>query len=140
MNSPEDLIGTAVALIITIRTIAGTVGYAILYNAYLSRSGKTIPSQMEPRLLKAGLPRSSLADFIKQYIDAVAGGNEQDIPQANAKILAAAEEGFRWGTSQGAQLVYYASIAFGAVAIGLAVCLPNMKPYMTDRVLVHSKK
>lgn len=136
--SPEDLIGTAVALTTTIRSIGGTIGYAILYNVYLSRSSTTVYKQMATRLSTAGLSQASVVPFIKQYVEAVAGGNLQDIPQANATILAAANQGFQAGTTQAAQLVYYISIVFGAAAVGFCLCLPDMRRYMTDKVLVRS--
>lgn len=122
-----------------IRSVGGTIGYAILYNIYLSRSATTLPKEIAPRVSAAGLPQASIAPFIKQFIDAVAGGNLQNIPRESTAVIAAAHEGFRWGTTEASQLVYYVSVAFGAVATILALCLPNMKRYMTDKVLVRSK-
>lgn len=91
-----------------------------------------------PRLLKAGLSEASVGTFIKRYVNAVAGGNLQDIPHASVGILDAADQGFRAGMSQAARLVYYVAVAFAATAVLLALCLPNMQQYLTDKVLAQT--
>lgn len=109
-----------------------------MYNIYLSRSETTTYQQMSPLLSGAGLSPASIPSFIEAYVSAISDGDLQDLPRANASVQAAAEQGFQAGTAQAAQLVYYVSVAFGTVGIVFAICLPNMKRYLTDRVLVRS--
>lgn len=48
-------------------------------------------------------------------------------------------KGFRQGTAEASQLVYYIPVTFGIVAVFLALCPSNMRYCLTDKILVRSK-
>lgn len=126
------------AITTTARTVGGSIGYAILYNVFISRSTTTVPAEMSTRLIEAGMPRNETAKFINEFVEAISTGGTY--PPANATINDAAMQGFRWGTAEGAQMVYYVTIPFGVLAVICSVALPNMRKFMTNRVLAQSQK
>ena len=53
--------------------------------------------------------------------------------------MGAAALGERWGYAESFRVVFYALIPFCVVAVGLCAALPNVKRFMTDRVLVETR-
>lgn len=135
-NSPDDLIGTAVALVITMRTFGGSVGYAIFYNIFTT----TIEQKAPPAIAKATNLKGS---EIKQLIEVFTGESSESpfraIAQHGAKTVAAAQYAFQVSASQGAALVFYVAIPLGLLALLPALFLPNMKQYLSKRVLTRSR-
>lgn len=55
---------------------------------------------------------------------------------ATPAVIAAASLGQRWAYADSMHNVWYASIAFGILAIVCCIFMPNMERFMTDRVAV----
>lgn len=131
---PEDLIGTAIALLTTIRTIGGAVGYAIFYNIFYSSAKTKVPQFIGEYAIQAGLPESEVVKFAGIFHDNAT--EAAMLPGVNGTIVNAAALGQKWALADSVKLVYYGSIPFGVLAIVLCLTLPNISKLMTGKVLV----
>lgn len=134
---PEDLIGTAVALLTTIRTIGGAIGYTIFYNIFYSRALTRVPEYIAEYAIKAGLPISEAEEFAGAFFDSPLEASQ--LPEVTPEILKAAALGQGWAIADSVRMVYYASIPFGVIAVVLCVSLPNIPRLMSKKVLVNVK-
>lgn len=111
--SPNDLIGTVASLTLSIRAVGGALGNSIYYNVLDKQIVKSIPIEFPPRLLAAGLPASSIAEFITVY----SGGNTtliEAVPGVTAEVIAAGALSMRWVYAEALKQVFLVSIAFGS--------------------------
>ncbi|KAJ9608521.1 hypothetical protein H2200_007509 [Cladophialophora chaetospira] len=133
---PQDLIGTAVALVAAVRTIGGSIGYAVLNNILVSKQKKLIPAMISEYAVKAGLPPSKAGEFAKTFIEIVQADPSKatQIP-VDHHILEAAAAGFKQGNAGSAKYVFYGNLAFGVVAILMCLLLPNISKFMTSNVV-----
>jgi hypothetical protein len=127
-------IGTAVGLAGSMRATVATIGSTIYHAILTNRLKKTIPSEVPPKLIAAGLPASSVAEFLK----AITVGT----PAAFAKVqglTAGIEEvgvrAYKVASSHAYQTVFYSTIAFSAIGVLLAFLTPNVEKQLTDRVV-----
>ena len=128
-------IGVGACIRETISTIAGTVYTVILTN----RLSRTIPAEVPPKLIAAGLPSSSVAAFL----EAMTVGT----PEAFSKVVgltAAIEKvgiaAYKLASSHAYQTVFYTTIAFSTLAIFCSLWVPNVDDMMTDRVVATLRK
>ncbi|KAN0099069.1 MFS general substrate transporter [Hyaloscypha variabilis] len=122
--------GVAGSLRTTVSTIATTIYTVILSN----RLAHTIPNEVPPKLIAAGLPPSSVSAFLS----AISVGT----PEAFSKVagLTSAIEAvgiaaYKVASSHAYQTVFYASIAFSVLALICACFTPNVDELMTNRVV-----
>ena len=87
LSTPPELIAIASGLIISVRSLGGTVGIAI-YNALFRHQMNKMPDHIAKAAISKGLSPDSLPDFI----GAIAGHNEtalQAIPDLTPEIIQA---------------------------------------------------
>jgi hypothetical protein len=127
-------IGTAVGVAGSMRSTVSTIGSTIYTAILTNRLKKTIPSEVPPKLIAAGLPASSVAEFLT----AITVGT----PAAFAKVqglTAGIEEvgvrAYKVASSHAYQTVFYSTIAFSAICVLAAFLTPNVEEQMTDRVV-----
>jgi hypothetical protein len=123
-------IGVGASLRSTVSTIASTIYTVILTN----RLSTTIPKEVPPKLIAAGLPASSVASFLS----AVAVGT----PEAFSKVVGLTSEietvgvaAYKLASSHAYQTVFYSTIAFSVLTILGACGAPNVDSYMTGKVV-----
>lgn len=136
-NSPEDLIGIAIGLSICIRTIGGSIGYAILYNVFVSHIKSYAGQAIAQSAVAAGMARDQAIELAKAFLTAAnptspTVGSEVTQDQA---ILSGAHLAYQETAADASKLVYYASIALGAVVIVCCAALPQLKKFGSNKVL-----
>lgn len=132
MVTPDTSIATCVALSLAIRTVGGSIGYAIYYNVFINKLTKNLPLFVGQWAVEAGLPLESAEAFVGAYLtmpEALA-----EVPGVTAEVLEAAVIGTRWAFSESLKFVWLASIPFGVCTIIACFFLGNTKKYMTNRV------
>lgn len=133
--SPDNLIGTVVGFALSIRFIAGGIGYAIYYNIFSTRLISILPENVVAAVIPAGLPQASAPSFISalltKNLTLIAG-----IKGVTPKVILAAEEAVLASYVEGFSLVYYVAIGFGGATIIASCFLGNIRDYMDDRVAV----
>lgn len=126
----QSQIGTAVGIAGTVRsaisTIASTIYVAILTN----RLGSTIPAQVPPALIEAGLPASSVAGFLR----AMTTGSFEGIQGLTPQITEIGVLAYKNASAAAYRTVFLSTIAFSVVAIVLSFFCPNVDDRMTSSV------
>jgi Fungal trichothecene efflux pump (TRI12) len=127
-------IGTAVGVGASLRQGISTISTTIYTTVLTNRLAHTIPTEVPPKLIAAGLPSSSVASFL----DAITVGT----PEAFSKVagLTAAIESvgiaaYKVASSHAYQTVFYTTIAFSTLALICAFFAPNVDELMTDKVV-----
>ena len=112
-------IGTAAGIAGSARSAISTVASTVYTVVLAARETKTLSTIVPAKLVAAGLPPSSVAD----YMTAIAEGG---LPSALAavkgltpKIEAAGAVAYRVAYLDAYRTIFYVSIAFGVVAIGV---------------------
>lgn len=130
-------VGVGACLRSTVSTIASTIYTVILTN----RLSTTIPNEVPPKLIAAGLPASSVASFLS----AVAVGTPEafsTVVGLTSEIEAVGIAAYKLASSHAYQTVFYSTIAFSALAILGACGAPSVDSYMTGKVVavLHKRK
>ncbi|SMY27559.1 unnamed protein product [Zymoseptoria tritici ST99CH_1A5] len=140
--SPDDLIGTSVALSVVIRMIGQVIGKSMFYNIFKTDVIKHAPKIIAIPAVQAGftsVPRITAvvnqmtAGPLKYYIDR---GLFPEITHDPAKIQALIEAGKTlYGNSLG--MIYLISLPWGILAIGSCFLLWGVDKYIDEHVAVH---
>lgn len=128
----QENIGQAAGLAGSARSAISSVATAIYSSVLIQRETKTISTQIPAALIKAGLPKSSVA----KYMEAVAAGGEglEKIPGVTPTIIQKASVAYQWANADAFQTVFYVSIAFGVIGLILACLVPNVDDLLTNEV------
>ena len=128
-------IGVANGLGISLKTLLGTSCVSIYESILVHKMQTAVSEYVVPAVLKAGLPESSLA----AYLTALNAGTTsalETVPGINSMIITVGRAAIKPATIEASRPVFLASIAFGIIAILLAVFVPNVEELMTKDVAV----
>jgi hypothetical protein len=130
-------VGIAGSIRSAVSTVAATIYTVILTN----RLGKTIPSEVPPKLIAAGLPASSVADFL----GAIAVGTPDAFAAVKGltdAIQATGLAAYKVASSHAYQTVFFCTLAFSGLGMILSCFTPNVDELMTDKVTatLHRRK
>ncbi|KAK5037083.1 hypothetical protein LTR13_004888 [Exophiala sideris] len=128
-------IGVAAGLSGCIRSLLGSVSAAIYLAVLRSRLAHTIPAQVVPAVVAAGLPKSSVAAFI-QALTLGSTAAFSKVPGINAAIIAAGSQAYRVANLDAYRTVFLSSLAFGAACIFLNILIPNVDELMSGDIAV----
>jgi Fungal trichothecene efflux pump (TRI12) len=133
--SADNLIGTVVGFALSIRFIAGNIGYAIYYNVFYNRLVFVLPKNVIAAVIPAGLPQASAPSFVSalltKNLTLIA-----EVKGVTPKVILAAQEAVLNSYVDGFSVVYYVAIGFGGVTIIASFFLGNIRDYMDERVAV----
>ncbi|KAF4633722.1 hypothetical protein G7Y89_g4392 [Cudoniella acicularis] len=112
-------------------SLAQAIYITILTNTQASKAAVTIPAAA----IAAGLPASSGQQFLAAFslgAEALAA-----VPGVTPEILTAASDAFKWSYAHGLQMVTYASLAFGGVAIICCILCENIDDKMNNNIEIY---
>ena len=123
------------------RTIGGSIGYAILNNILISQRNKKLPATITANVVKAGLPQNQVRKFLETFLETVATDPKKaaQIP-VDHSILVAAAAGYAQGYADSAKYVFYVGIPFGVLAVVMCLLLPNISKLMTNNVVAKTER
>ncbi|KAJ5762326.1 uncharacterized protein N7511_005708 [Penicillium nucicola] len=129
LSVPHHLIATATAATTCSRAVATAVFTAIASAALNSRLEKYIPTYTVKAALEAGLPKSSLVEFIKALSseDTTA---LQGVAGVTPHIVQAGVMALKQAYADGIRVVFIIAAPFGVVAILAAIFLGDLKSVM----------
>ena len=130
--SPDALIATIIAATIAIRTVGGTIGYAIYFNILQTRLVSVLPENLAKAAIQAGLSGDQTETFVLTFL----GRNTTALAQYPMSVLGAAQEAVKGSYTDVFRTIYLASIGFSGAAIIASLLLPSIRKYMVDRVAV----
>lgn len=106
---------------------------AIYVSILTNRLTTTISTEMPPKLLAAGLPATSIAEFIGAFSvgtpDAFAA-----VPGVTSEIIAIGTRAYKVANAHAYSTVYLSTIAFSGLAIILTWFAPNTDEFMSEKV------
>ncbi|KAL2752429.1 hypothetical protein ACRALDRAFT_1065567 [Sodiomyces alcalophilus JCM 7366] len=124
-------IGSAVGIAGTVRGGVATIATAIYTSILANEMAKNTPSMVGPAVIEAGLPESSVPDFIAGVSQT---GDFSEVAGVNETIIAAGSDAFNWATVYTYRMVFYSTLAFSILSIILAFLSPNVDKLMTEDV------
>ncbi len=120
-----------------ISTVASTIYTVVLAN----RLRTTIPAQVPPVVVAAGLPKTSVEAFLKAF---TAGKPEafQAVKGITPEILAKGTEAYKYASADAYRTVFLTTIAFSGVGLIVSFFVPNVEDRMTGEVAatLHDRK
>jgi hypothetical protein len=135
---PDDLIATVAALTLAIRVIGGAIGYTAYYNVFYNKFVPKLSIGIFGALAKNGILDLPTIVEAAELTGASLLDKILELPKINGNltvwndVVLAGQLAY----SEAYPYVYYASIAFGAVAIIASVFLGDISKYMDDHVAV----
>ena len=129
----QQEIGIAGGLAGSIRSGICGIIVAIYTTILTNRLGQTIPKEVPPALVDAGLPASSVPDFLAALTSGVSGAM-QAVPGITDKIIEVGMTAYKQANSDAYKTVYLSTLAFSGVAICLTFFAPNTEEYMTTHI------
>ena len=88
--------------------------------------------QIPAALVAAGLPASSVADFMTSM--AAGGATLSTIEGVTPEIMAQGAQAYRWAYSDAYKTIFLVSLAFGGLAIIASFFIPNIDSLMGGKV------
>lgn len=125
------------ALTLAVRIFGGTIGYAIYSNIFTTKLTTNLPAMVGQYAVEAGLPESSLVDFLTAFLATPPDPALASIEGVTQEVIAAAAYGAQWAFSESLKWVFIASIPFGVLAIIASLFLRNIDQYMSNRVVAN---
>lgn len=126
-------IGAASGICGSIRSAMGAICAAIYSTVLINRLTAEIPAEVIPAITKAGLPASSIPDFLK----ALTTGNITSlgsIQGATTDVVQSGVIALQVASTNSYKTVFLTSIAFSALALICAVFAPNTEGRLTNTV------
>ena len=120
--------GAAGSIRFLISSIAQTVYNIVLTNRLASERASKIP----PALTNAGLPSSSVSAFLGQLTTK----NFTSVEGITPAIIAAGNRASQEASASAFSTVFLTTIAFTALAVACAACLPDIDKLLSDKVAV----
>jgi hypothetical protein len=129
LSAPHHLMATATAVVVSSRTVGGSVFTAINSAVVGTRLAANIPAYIAKAVLPAGLPPTSLGPFIGA-LSAQDFAGLQHIPGVTPAVIGAGLAALQQAFCDSIRVVYYIAAPFGVVAIILCCCLGDFTAKM----------
>lgn len=130
----QNEIGTAAGIAGSTRSAISTVASTIYTVVLTARIGKTIPAIVPAAVINAGLPSSSVVDYMKAIATGGSASALAAIEGISPDILAAGAKAYELAYSDSYRTIFLTSIAFGVSGITCSFFVPNIEGLMTDNV------
>ncbi|KAF2681419.1 siderophore iron transporter [Lentithecium fluviatile CBS 122367] len=132
----QEEIGTAAGIAGSARSAISTVASTVYSVVLTARVTETLSTQVPAAVIGAGLPASSVAD----YMAAIAGGGAHSLLDAvqglTPEVLATGAEAYRWAYTDAYKTVFLTSLAFGGLGMICSLFIADIEPLMGDKVAV----
>jgi hypothetical protein len=139
LNVPLKHLGLASGLIGTFRSGGGSVGNAVFNTILNGVESEQVPKRIAEVAVAHGMSAKGLAALIPATIENALGvpGAFSAVPGITPAIETAAALAYREAYAYAFQRVFWASIPFGVIAIGCALCIKDPSRYLTNHTAVH---
>lgn len=130
-------IGIAGGLAASMRSAICAVLVAVYTTILSNRLTETMSSGIPPKLIEAGLPAESIADFLGVVTTAgttAPASVYSGVQGITDKIVAVGVRAYQVANVEAFRTVYFSTIAFSAISIIMTVWAPNTEKWMTGNV------
>lgn len=114
----------------SIRSALGTIAAAIYSAVLTTRLAETVPAQVPPALIEAGLPASSVPAFIS----ALTTGSFASVPGISNTIIIVGTTAYQWAASDAFHTVFLTTLAFTGLSLLMCIWVPNVEDRLTGDV------
>lgn len=125
-------IGTAIGAAGSIRSAVSSVANSVYLSVLANRMGQTIPNEVPPAVIAAGLPAASVPKFLAGFTT----GSFANITGLTPEILATGTRAYKVAATQAYSTVFFTTLAFTGIGIILAFFNPNVDEKMTGDIAV----
>lgn len=126
------MIGTGVGIATSLRTFISTTAAAVFTTVLKNRLATTVPQFVAPALVDAGLPATSLLDFIRLLREDP--GSLGLVPGSNTTIVEAGLEAFKVANAHAYSTVYLTTLGFSGLGVLASLFTPEIEPRLHDTV------
>lgn len=109
----QQEIGTAVGMAGSIRSAISTICSSVYVAVLTNRLGQTIPAEVPPAVISAGLPAGS----VPAYLGGFTTGNFTGVQGLTADIAAVGARAYKDANAHAYSTVFYTTVAFSGLAI-----------------------
>ncbi|KAL3429999.1 major facilitator superfamily domain-containing protein [Aspergillus tetrazonus] len=132
---PNELIATGVCVTNAATLVGGAVAIIIYGTVFNSKIKTALPDCVSTSVMQAGLPQSSLVQFLPAYLAGnQAGVGLADIPGVTPRVLDAAQGASRTAYADSYHYIWYILIGLSGACTLLALRFGSTKHYFTDEV------
>jgi len=126
----QQEIGTAVGMAGSLRSAISTVAASVYVVVLTNRLGQTVPAEVPPAIVSAGLPAGSAAAFL----GGLTTGDFSTVPDLTPDILSVGLAAYKLASAHAYKTVFLVSIAFSGIAVIITAWAPNVEDKMTSEV------
>lgn len=130
----QQEIGTAAGIAGSSRSAISTVASTVYSVVLTARATETLSTQVPAKLIAAGLPASSVAE----YMAAIAAGGSQKllskVQGLTPEILSQGATAYRYAYADAYRTIFLVSLAFGGLAILVSFFIPDIDALMGGKV------
>ena len=127
LPTPDEWIGFATGILGLCRTMGGSVGTAVYASVFQSKVTTLLPARVAAVALPAGLPATSLPEFLGILTGVVTGVPITQVPGVTLEIIEASSVAAREAYLESFRWVWLISIAFGIVAFFYACATKDVR-------------
>ncbi|KAI9795862.1 MAG: hypothetical protein M1835_005058 [Candelina submexicana] len=137
----QQELGTAIGVAGSLRSAISTVAATVYTVVLTNRLKSTIPAQVPPVVVKAGLPKTSVEAFLEAFAKGTPAAFKA-VKGITPEILEKGTEAYKYASADAYKTVFLTTIAFSGVAVIISFFAPNVDDRMTGEVAatLHSRK
>jgi len=133
-------IGTAIGLGGSLRSFVSTLASTVYTVVLTNRLATTIPRQVPPALIQAGLPANSTTAFMAAYSNGTQAAFDA-VPGITPEIIEIGLRAYEFANSAAFKTVFLTTISFMGVGVIISAFCPDIDKLMTKEVslTLHSR-
>ncbi|KAJ6195886.1 fungal trichothecene efflux pump [Bipolaris maydis] len=128
----QSVIGTGVGIATSLRTFISTCSAAIFTTVLNNRLTSTIPQLVTPALNEAGLPATSVSEFVRLL--SVDQSLLTSVPGTNSTIIDIGVEMFKVANARAYSTVFLTTLAFSGLGVIASFMTPEIESKLHEKV------
>lgn len=127
----QSKLGSASGLAGSIRFFITSIAATVYQVTLTNRLSETIPAQVPSAVMKAGLPASSVPDFMTGL---TTGSGFEAVQGVSESIIAVGVRAYKEANADAYRTVFFVSIAFSGIALICSLLLPDIDKLLSGKV------
>ncbi|CAK7222137.1 hypothetical protein SBRCBS47491_004767 [Sporothrix bragantina] len=130
----QNEIGTATGIAGSLRSAISTVASTIYSVVLTARETTTLSTVVPAALAQAGLSTSSIEAYMTAVSEGETATELSKIPGVTSQIIAIGSRAYQVAYADAYRTIFFTSIAFGGMALIVAMFVPNFDALLTNKV------
>lgn len=139
---PVEELGVSAGLLGTFRSAGGSVGNAVFSTILTAVVNKNLGNNIAAAAIGAGFNPANIGALIPAVIQNAVGVPMAftGVPGVTPAVLAATSTAFKESYATAFRMVFYSTIPFGLLAVGIAFCIRDASHLLNNQVAVKQEK